>query len=138
MILHIHSDTSFLSEPGAKSRAGVYYYLSTLAADTNKAPIKQPPLNGPVHVKCTTTRNVLASAMEAEPGAIFVNYQRGAATCMALIDMSRTQPPTPAVTDSAKRDVFVNDNIRQRLSIAIDIIFYWVRYIVRQGKLLVY
>ena len=57
---------------------------------------------------------------------------------MALIDMSRTQPPTPAVTDSAKRDVFVNDNIRQRLSIAIDIIFYWVRYIVRQGKLLVY
>ena len=29
MILHIHSDTSFLSDPGAKSRVGGFHYLST-------------------------------------------------------------------------------------------------------------
>ena len=65
MILHIQSDASLLSEPGAKSRAGGYDYISTATADPNKAPIKQPPLNGTVHVKCTTMGNVLDSAMEA-------------------------------------------------------------------------
>ena len=40
MILHIHSGASFLSEPEAKSRAGVYYYLSMASADPNKAPLK--------------------------------------------------------------------------------------------------
>ena len=101
MILHIHSDASLLSEPGAKSISGGYHYLSTASADPNKAPLKQPPLNRPVHVKCTTMINVLASAMEAELGALFVNCQRGAVMRMALIEMGHAQPPTTAVTDSA-------------------------------------
>ena len=70
-ILHIYSDASFLSEPGAKSRAGGYHYLSTESADPKKAPTKQPSLNGPVHVEFTTIRNVRASAMEAELGSFF-------------------------------------------------------------------
>ena len=85
MILHTHSNASFLSEPGAKSRSGGCHYLSTASADPNKAPLKQPPLNRPVHVKCTTMINVLASAMEAELGALFVNCQSDTATCMAFI-----------------------------------------------------
>ena len=51
MTLHIHSDTSFLSESGAKSRVGGYHYLSTASEDPKKAPPKQPPLNGTIHVK---------------------------------------------------------------------------------------
>ena len=119
MILHIHSDTSFLSEPGAKIRAGVYHYLIPVAADLYKAPLKQLPLNGPVCVKFPTMRNVLFIATEAELGALFVNCQRGAATRMALIEMGHFQPHTPAVTESATGDRFFNDNIRQRRSRAI-------------------
>ena len=95
VIFHIHSDASFLSEPGAKRRGGGYHYLSTASADPNKAPLKQLPLNVPIHVECTTVRNVLSSAMRAELGALFVNYQRGAATRMGLIEMGHAQPPTP-------------------------------------------
>ena len=76
--------------------------------------------------------------MEAELGNLFVNCQRGSAMCMALIDMGQVKPPTPAVTDSATGDGFVNDNIRQRCSRAIDMCIYWVRDRVRQGRLMVY
>ena len=82
--------------------------------------------------------NVLASAMEAEIGYLFFNFQIGAAMCMTLIEMGYAQPPTPTVTDSATEDGFVNDNIRQRRSQAIDMRFYWVRYRDIQGKFLVY
>ena len=53
---------------------------------------------------------------------------------MALIEMGHDQPPTPAVTDSATGDVFVNDNICQQCSIEIDMLFYWVRDRFRQGN----
>ena len=71
MILHIHSESLFLSEPGAKSRAVGYLYLSTALVYPKKAPPKQPPLNCSVHVKCKTMKKVLASAMETELGALF-------------------------------------------------------------------
>ena len=61
----------------------------------NNPPPKQPPLNGPVHVKCRTMINVIASETEAELGAPFVNCQKGAATRMALIEMGHTHTPTP-------------------------------------------
>ena len=65
LILQIHRYASFLSDPGAKIRAGGYNDLSTASAYPKKAPPKQPPLNGPVNVKRKTTRNVLATTMEA-------------------------------------------------------------------------
>ena len=112
MILHIHSDASFISETGAKSRSGGYHYIRRASADPKRPPPKQTPLNGPYHVECTTIRNFLASEMEAGLVALFVNCQRGAATRMSLIDMGHAQPPTPEVTDSVKGDRFVNGNIR--------------------------
>ena len=57
---------------------------------------------------------------------------------MVLIEMVHAQPPTPSVTDSTTGEVFVNNNIRQRCSRAIDMRFYWVRDRVRQGKFMVY
>ena len=102
MTLHIQSDASFLSEPGAKSRVGGYHYLSTASAYPKKVPPKQLPINGQINVECTTMRNVLAIKMEAELGAHFVNCQSGAAMRMALIEMVHSQTPTPAVTDSAQ------------------------------------
>ena len=58
-------------------------------------------------------RNVLDIAMEEKLGSLFVICQRGSETRMALTDMGHDQPPTPTVTDSATREGFENDNIRQ-------------------------
>ena len=83
-------------------------------------------------------RNVLDITMEAGLRALFVNCQRGAAMCMAIIDMGHAQPPTPALKDNSTGDVFVNDNIRQRRSRAIDMRFYWFKDRVRKGQFLMY
>ena len=105
---------------------------------SQQAPLKKPPLNGPVHIKCMTMRNILATTMEAEMRALFVNWKRGAATQMAPIEMVHTQPTTPLVTDSATGDGFVNDNMRLWHSRSIDMQFYWVRDRFRQRQFLVY
>ena len=73
MTLHMHSNASFLSALGAKSRARMYHYLSEPSSNPNNPPHKPPTLNGPIQVEGTTMKNVLASAMEAKLGALFVN-----------------------------------------------------------------
>ena len=57
---------------------------------------------------------------------------------MALIEMVHAHAPTPSVTDRATGDVFINDNIQQRHSRAINMRFYWVRDKFRQGQFIVY
>ena len=69
MLLHIHSDAAFLSDTESKIRAGGYHDLSKKSADPNNNLLKHPPLNGLVHIKCTTMHKLLADAMEAETGA---------------------------------------------------------------------
>ena len=57
---------------------------------------------------------------------------------MELVEMVHTQTTTPAMKDSATGDGFFNDNTQQRHSIAIDMLFYWVRDRVIQEQFLVY
>ena len=85
-----------------------------------------------------TMINDLASATEAELGALFVNCRRGAETRMDLTDMVHAQPPTPTVMYRSTEDVFVNDNIRQQCSIEINMRLYWVRDRVKQRQCMVY
>jgi hypothetical protein len=73
MILHIHSDASYLSEVMAHSRAGRHYFLSSLSASPNKPPINTPPLNGPLFTISRIMRNVMGSAAKAEIGATYIN-----------------------------------------------------------------
>ena len=57
---------------------------------------------------------------------------------MLLTEMGHVKPTTPAVIESATGDGFVNNNIHQRSSRDIDMIFYLVRDRVRQYKFLLY
>jgi len=66
MILQIHSDASYLSEPKARSRAGGHFFLSNKSSTLP---------NGPIHTLSNIMRNVMASAAEAEIGAVFANAQ---------------------------------------------------------------
>ena len=49
MILYIHSDTSYLSEPLTRSRAGGHYFLGDDRPDMKTPPTNRPRLNGPIH-----------------------------------------------------------------------------------------
>lgn len=63
MILYVHSDASYLSEPNARSRVGGYFYLG----NKTEPPEKAKP-NGPIHVESRIMKHVMAAASEAEVG----------------------------------------------------------------------
>ena len=67
MILHIHSDASYLSASGACSWYAGYFFLSTNIGDTAPSPDALPPLfNDPVLVNSAIIKAILSSAAEAE------------------------------------------------------------------------
>ena len=65
MILDLHSDASYMSEPDSKSRASCHFYPSK-----NKDGIFN---NRAVMTLYKTIKHVLASAAEAETSALFYN-----------------------------------------------------------------
>jgi hypothetical protein len=128
MVLHIHSDASYLSVHGARSRTGGYFFLSNnpppngYTSDTSP-----PPANGPIHVNSTIMNNVMSSAAEAELGALFHNAKDGENLRNTLQAMGHPQPATPMQTDNLCAVGIANNTVRQRRSRAMDMRFYWVR-----------
>ena len=72
MILHIHSDASYLSASGARSQYTGYFPLSTNIGDTAPSLDAQPPpFNAPVLVNSAIIKAILSSTAEAKLGALF-------------------------------------------------------------------
>jgi hypothetical protein len=72
MILNIHSDASYLLEANARSRACGHFFMGWMPKDGESIRI-----NGAFHVSTTILRFVVASAAEAELGALYHNCQTG-------------------------------------------------------------
>ena len=137
MILHIHSDASYLSEPKARSRAGGFFYLSD-NIDVQSPDAPQPKPNGAVHILSAILNNVMASATEAEVGALFHNAQDACMLRNALEFLGHPQPATPIQTDNSCAEGIANDTVKQKRSKAIDMRFYWIRDRVKQGQFIVH
>jgi hypothetical protein len=67
MILHIHSDTSYLSENGAQSRAGGFFYMG----NNNKN--DKTLTDGAVLIVSKVVKHIKSSAAKSEIGAVFIN-----------------------------------------------------------------
>ncbi len=106
MILTVDSDAAYLVAPGAKSRIAGFFYFKQAPNGT----ILTPP-NSPVHVECRYLRHVVASAAEAEVGALFHNCQTTIPLRNCLITMGHPQPPTPTKTDNTTAEAFTYNNI---------------------------
>ena len=65
IVLNVHSDASYLTEPKARSHAGGHCFLSANGYD--------PKDNGAVLNIAQIIKNVMSSAAEAEIGALFIN-----------------------------------------------------------------
>ena len=72
MVMNVHSDASYLSESKARSRTCGHFFMGWTSVD--KEPIQ---LNGAFFVNTTIMRFIVASAAEAELGALFRNCQDG-------------------------------------------------------------
>ena len=91
--LHIDSDTAYLIQPKAHSCAAGRYYLSNNPPPPHIRPTTTP--NRPILTKCQTIRTVMASATEAEKGAIFLNGHKAVPIRTGLIKMGHPQLTTP-------------------------------------------
>jgi hypothetical protein len=131
MILHIHSDASYLSVSNARSRLGGLFFCG------DKAP-QEDNLNGSILNVASVIKNVVASPAESEVGACFHNAQSGAPLRVTLTELGHIQPPAPLRTDNSTAFGILNETIKQKISKAIDIKYYWLTDRVRQKQSDVY
>eukprot|EP00957_Ditylum_brightwellii_P177011 13484435-Ditylum_brightwellii.AAC.1 len=113
MVLHIHSDASYLSAPRSCSRAGGHFFLSNCPSNPTKPEESVTPPNGPIHLVCKFLCNVMASAAETEICALYTNAQKGEEFRTVLQELDHPQPPTPIMTDNttANRIIAANKGI---------------------------
>jgi hypothetical protein len=125
MILHIHSDASYLSVSNACSRLGGLFFLSNNPPEHDK-------LNGSILYVASVIKNVVASAAESEVGACFHNAQIGAPLRVTLTEVGHIQPPTPLRTDNSTAFGILNETIKLKISKAMDMRYHWLTNRVRQ------
>ena len=97
-----------------------------------------PPWNGAVHVLCHILLQVMASATEAEIGAVFKNCQDYLSMRTALQEMGHPQPPTPVEVDNQCAVGILTDTVKQKRSKSMDMRFFWARDRIRQGQFFYY
>jgi hypothetical protein len=131
MILHIHSDASYLSVSNARIRLGCLFFCG------NKSP-QQDTLNGSILNVASVIKNVVASTAESEVGACFHNAQSGAPLRVTLTELGHVQPPMPLCTDNSTAFGILNETIKQKRSKAMDMSYHWLTDRVCQKQFDVY
>eukprot|EP00804_Cyclotella_cryptica_P009383 CCRYP_018078-RE/>CCRYP_018078-RE protein AED:0.44 eAED:0.44 QI:0/-1/0/1/-1/1/1/0/181 len=119
MVLAIHSDASYLSEPAARSRAGGHFFLSSNA--------EIPHNNGAVLNIAHIIKHVVASATEAELAALYIMAREAVFIRIILEELGHTQPATPLQTDNSTAEGVVNGKIQPKRTKAMDMRFHWLR-----------
>jgi hypothetical protein len=120
MVLNIHLDASYLSEPKARSQACGHFFMGSVPRDGK--PIK---LNGVFHTLCLFLRCVVASAAEAELGALFMNCQEGMIFKATLNDLGCPQPPILVHCNNATAVGIATNTIKRQRSCAMEMKYFW-------------
>ena len=121
MILHVHSDASYLSAPKARSRIAGFFHLTRNPHNSHNF------FNAPIHIECKVLRPVMSSAAEAELGALFENCKVAEIIRTTLNEMGHPQPPTTVITDNSTACGIANNNMKLKQSKTMDMQFFWVR-----------
>ena len=92
-ILAVHTNASYLSEPGGKSRAAGHFYLT----NRNDKHFN----NGAVLTLSSIIKHIMSSASEAKLAALYYGCKQAIPICIALKEMGHKQPtPTPVTMDN--------------------------------------
>jgi hypothetical protein len=121
MIMNVHSDASYLSESDARSRACGHFFMGWSPDDGD--PIK---LNGAFFTLCAILRFVVASAAEAELGALFLNCKEGMIFRMTLEELGHPQPRTPVHCDNATAVGIANNTVKRQRSRSMEMRYFWI------------
>ena len=103
VVLAVHIDAYYLSEPKARSRTGGHIFLAS------DVPI--PANNGAVLNTAQLIKTVMSSAAEAKMGAIFLNAREAIPAWNVLLKMGHPQGKTPIQTNNSTSYGVCNNNI---------------------------
>jgi hypothetical protein len=131
MILHIHSNESYLSVSHARSRLGGLFYCGEKPPNADK-------FNGSILNAAVVIKNLVASAAETEVGACFKNAQSGAPLRVTLTEVGHQKPAKPLRTDNSTVFGILNETIKQKRSKAMDMRYHWLTCRVLQKQFYVY
>ena len=128
-ILYIESDADYLVLPQARSHVARIFYLRNATAGL-------PPLNGAIQVICKTLHNVVSSAAKAETCGIFIGGQQAVPIITTLSKLNHRQPTsgTHISTDNSTAKGILTANLRQKLSRAFDMRYWWIKYRIKQRQ----
>ena len=112
MVLAVHSDASYLSEPKARSRAGGHMFMA--------ANDEIPTNNGAVLNISQIIRAVMSSAAEAELGALFINAKTAVSMRNTFEELGHPQPRTPIQTDNKTANDLLTNKIMPKALKAMD------------------
>jgi hypothetical protein len=126
MILALHSDASYLSEPDSKSRAAGHFYLSKYKDEIFN--------NGAVMTLSKIIKHVLSSASEAESAAIFLNCKAALPLRISLEEMGHPQPKTPVTTDNTTAVGLIQKTMTPKKAKSNDMRFNWSKCREAQGQ----
>ena len=118
MVLNIHSDAFYLSEKNARIRVAGNFFLGRMSD-----PSKPIVLNGTIYIMCGILKFVVASAEEAELGALFLNCKEGRIMRLTLQEMGHPQPATPIHCDNMTATGISNDTIKKQCCRSMEMIF---------------
>ena len=119
MVLHVHSDASYLTEPKARSRAGGHFFMGSNSKDTDN--------NGAVLNTAQIMCNVMPSAAAAEIVALFDNPRVAIPARVLLKEMGHPQPPTPVQTNNTTAHGFVTRNLNPKATKSTDMNYWFMR-----------
>ncbi len=130
MVLAIHSDALYLSEPKSRSRAG---------GDMFMAGKDEIPNNNEAALNISQIiRAVMSSAAEAELGALFINAKTAVSMQKTLIELGQPQPYTPLQTNNATAHGLLTNKILPKALKAMDMRFHWLQCHDAQGQFCYY
>ena len=109
--MNIHFGALYLSKSKAQSRGCRNFFMGWMPKDG-----KPIGLNGGFYTNTTIMRFVVASAAEAELGALFYNCQTGMIFGQTLANIGHPQPKTPIHCDNATAVGIVNNTVKRQRS----------------------
>ena len=124
MRLICHSDASYLSETGSRSRAGGFFYLGEDLTSHNHG----------IGSLSQIIENVVSSAAESEYAALFKNGQRCCIFQNILADIGYPQIETPIVTDNTTARGTALKSIKSKRLQTTALRHHWIRDRVSQGQ----
>ena len=119
MLLAMHSDASYLSEPESKSRAAGHFYLGKLNDEDFD--------NGAILTLSKIIKHVMTSASEAETAALFYNCKAAAPLRTTLAEMGHPQAKTLVTTDNSTAQGLITKTMIPKAAKSYDMRFNFLK-----------